>query len=120
MPTFNLYPRFAYQVASGAKRQAVRARPVRVGELVHLFCGGNALGAWRVTSVHQIRINYAGYLPSIQLDGIHLSMKNMEDFARRDGFPGLEEFIHFYAEYHDLPFKGFVVEWDLQEQAVAV
>lgn len=119
MPTLNFYPRFAYLVARGAKRQAVRTRSISRGDQVTLRSLGLKLGSGLVTCVRDVMIDYRGYVPVIKLDGVTLSSKSMEDFARRDGFPGLEEFIDFYAEYHDLPFNGFVVEWNLQEEAVA-
>lgn len=120
MPTLNFYPRFACQVASGAKRQTIRARSVLKGDLVQLQCGETLLGTGCVTLVRDIYISYRAYVPVIRVDGVILSSKCMEDLARRDGFPGLDEFINFYAEYHDLPFKGFLVMWDPQEQAVTV
>lgn len=121
MQIFNFYPRFAGLVASGSKRQTVRARSVLPGELVQLQCGGIVLGTGCITCVREVFISYRDYVPTIRLDAsrFFLSSKCMEDFARRDGFPGLDEFIHFFAEYYDLPFNGFVIEWDLQEQAVA-
>lgn len=118
MPSLNFYPRFAPQVASGDKTQSVRAKPFRVGDPAYLFTGLRTtscrrLGKGRVTCVRDIIIDYRTYVPVIKLDGVTLSSKSMEEFARKDGFPGLDEFIDFFSEHYDLPFRGFVIEWAL-------
>lgn len=90
MPTLHFYPRFAYQVTRGDKRQAVRTRPLSRGEQATLRCLGIKLGTARITCVRDILIDYRGYVPVIKLDGDTLSSKSMEDFrpARRLPRPG--------------------------------
>jgi hypothetical protein len=125
MPALNFYPRFADQVASGQKRQSIRQRQFHRGAPLYLYIGMRTKNAKRiavatVTTSRAIVIDYVRYEPSISINGIDLSAKEMEHFARADGFNGLDDFMDFFSENYEMPFEGFVVEWDLAEQAEGV
>jgi hypothetical protein len=121
MPAINFYPRFADAVVSGRIRQAIRLRKVDYGGLVALCSGSRPLGVGRVHMVRDVLVEYRRYFPVVRLDGVSLSSKGMDDFANKCGFPGIEELIDFYAEYHTMPLRGHLVVWELvnqEEQAV--
>lgn len=117
MPAINFYPRFADAVVSGRIRQAIRLRKVDHGGLVALCSGQRGLGVGRVRMVRDVLVEYRRYFPVVRLDGVSLSSKGMDDFALKCGFPGIEELIDFYAEYHTMPLHGFLVVWELVNQA---
>lgn len=123
MPALNFYPRFADHVVSGKKRQSVRTRSFLPGSPLYLFTGLRTssckrLGTGHVTSVRDILIDYRRYVPVIKIDGVTLSGKGMEEFARKDGFICLDDFMDFFSDHYDLPFRGFVIEWALVTEAV--
>jgi hypothetical protein len=118
MPKINFYPRFAAQVRSGQITQAIRLRPVHVGSLVDLTCDGTLLARGRAVMVRDVYLRYQNYVPMIRVDGVTLSDKGMEEFARQCGFPELENLIHFYAEFYCMPLRGKLVYWRLQREEV--
>lgn len=124
MPQLNFYRRFADDVESGKKLQSIRTRGFPIGAPVYLFTGLRTtackrLGLGTVTKVREVVIDYRNYVPVIKIDGVTLSSKSMEEFARKDGFPGLDEFIDFFGDHYELPLRAFVTEWALVKQEVA-
>lgn len=119
MKSLTFYPRFADQVASGAIRQRICTRSLSYGAPVQLVTyAGKLLGTGHVTSVRDVLIDYRRYFAVIKIDGVSLSSKGMEEFARKEGFADLDAFIEFLSEHYDLPFRGFVIEWALVKEAV--
>lgn len=125
MPAVNFLKRYAPKVASGEKRQTVRMRQFSIGAQLHLFTGMRTkscqrLGKGVVTSSRPIVIDYVDYVPSIQVNGIDYSVKEMEAFARADGFSDLDAFMAYFSEQYDLPMAAWVTEWDRVPQTEEV
>ncbi len=112
MPKINFYPRFIDQVRSGQLTQAIRFRRIQIGEMVELECWGAKLGRGRVVMVRDVLIDYRRYFPVIRVDGVSLSSKGMEEFARRCGFKELSDLIDFYAEFYCMPLRANLIHWE--------
>jgi len=121
MPAVNFYPRFADQVESGQKRQTIRLRQFHPGATLYLLTGQRTawcqrLGLGTVTRCRPVVVDFYNYVPRIVIDDVALSMKQMEAFARADGFRDLDSFMDFFSDHYELPLAAWVTEWDLAEQ----
>lgn len=121
MPLYGFKKQFAEAGAIGQKRRTIRParkRPTRVGETLFLYTGlrsSNArkLGEARCTRVARVEI----YADGVAIGGAWLSAKELESFARDDGFQSATDFLEFFRKVHKLkpgaPVIGFeLVEWD--------
>jgi len=125
MPAVNFYPRFADQVLLGHKRQTIRLRQFHPGATLYLLTGQRTarcqrLGVGTVTRCRPVVVDFYNYVPRIVVDDVALSVKEMEAFARADGFVDLDSFMDFFSDHHDLPLAAWVTEWELAEQTEAV
>lgn len=113
---------FAVFVEQGSKTHTIRAkrkRPPHVGEVAHCYTGlrqkgARCLGRFEVVKIDTIWIDVAEGL-QIQIGGAGLSIDEMLEFARRDGFRStlpINEMRDFWIQNHgtDL-FVGDIIHW---------
>lgn len=128
MPAYNFKSRFADKVRSGKKRQTIRKKRKRrtlVGETVYLYTGMRTkkcerLAVGTVTKVTDILIDVSGtdvfivlYDGKADITGHILSVDEMNDLARKDGFDTIQELAKFFRDTHGPVFNGVVIEWDV-------
>jgi hypothetical protein len=121
MPALNFKAQFADAVATGTKRQTIRAerkRPFKKGDKLYLYTGMRTsacrkLGEAVAAVVKDISIGDGGAV-AICTGGGHfvLQGEDLERFARRDGFDSTEAFLDFFRTTHGLPFLGQLIMWE--------
>lgn len=126
MPSLNFKRQFADAVASGQKRQTIRARRKRawkVGDTLHLFADlrigtCKRLGQATLLSIQQIHIDAVKRQVSLEQrmhhGGSYLApLFNDEalELAQADGFASLDEFFEFFQETHGKSFGGHLLKW---------
>lgn len=115
MPAFNFELRFAADVESGKKRQTIRARRKqrpRIGQTAYCFTGMRTrqcrcLGAWPIYSVQDVRIDDYGVL----LQGGAVRHRDLNKFARKDGFKSWPLMREWFRQTHGFPFHGDLIRW---------
>jgi len=123
MPLINFKSQFSELVSSGNKTQTIRPDrkyPFLVGDNVYLYTGlrtkkTQKLGLGIIKSVDTIIIrpskvvicNEAGELTTIILP------KELDKFAKSDGFDSFREMTDFIRAIYGLPFEGNLVKWRL-------
>ncbi len=117
MPALSFQKRFAPLVESGRKRQTIRAprrdgRPnACVGDTLYLYMGMRTKGCRKLgeavcTKTSQIVITDDW---RILVNGSRV--KNDDAFARADGFNHVGDLLDWFADNHELPFEGSLIEW---------
>lgn len=123
MRVLTFQPRFQAAVASGEKRQTIRAsacckpgdelslrkwkgKPYRS---IQLPLRGNA----RCVAVRpvQISLSHDRSRLHITLDDLPLPWHVVEDFARADGFRDADDMREWFESTHALPFTGDLIQW---------
>ncbi len=120
MPLYGFKKQFAQAVATGQKRRTIRPgrkRPTCPGETLFLYTGlrstdARKLGEARCTRVARVEIHDN----AVKIGGAWLSAKELETFARDDGFKSTGDFLEFFRKVHKLkhgaPLIGFeLIEW---------
>lgn len=122
MPAFNFMKQFADDVESGKKLQTIRAvrkdkrLPCDVGDDITLYTGQRTkgcrkLGIGKCTGVTPILILNGKHGPELFI--ACAMILNEDDFAEADGFDNSVEFYKFFEDTHGLPFRGWLIEWEL-------
>jgi hypothetical protein len=130
MIAINFKEKFADLVASGKKTQTIRrTNRFKVGDTLQLYTGQRTkacrkLGEAVVICIYKIIIDQDHYAEaSLEIDptfGTHLfgveeRPREMNKLAKKDGFKDFEEMKAFFvAQYGDLPFEGYLIEWKLK------
>ena len=135
MPALNFQARFAALVASGKKKQTIRAtrkRPIKAGDTLYLFSGQRTKHSRRLavgicTETFPVVIAYGqrigkdlvtSRMPQIcgvgECGTYYLHDADQSDIARRDGFNGVDDLVDWFEETHGLPFLGQVIRWKLK------
>jgi hypothetical protein len=124
MVAYSFKPRFADAIRAGLKCQTIRAdrkRHARPGEALQLFTGMRTQHCRRLlpdqtcTAVMKVEIafRFDGRIIGITTDGV--AVHNLEHFARRDGFYGIEDMSAFWAATHPEKgprvWHGVLIEW---------
>jgi hypothetical protein len=124
MVALNFQTRFAEDVEYGKKRQTIRKTArCKPGTLLQLYTGMRTkncrlLGKAICTRVTPVEICATGmFLNGKRLYAGHAYRGDIEnydsDFAQKDGFGDFMEMAEwFHNRYGELPFEGFVIEWD--------
>lgn len=123
----NFQAQFADLVASGEKRQTIRAprkRPISVGDELRLYTGMRTkacrlLGVVTCEKVTPVRIERlgSGASPILTIDGVCVAIAHNcpwdteRRFARADGFKNWREMCEWFDRTHGLPFEGVVIRW---------
>jgi hypothetical protein len=120
--------RFWEPVSAGAKRQTVRwprALPIRPGDVLSLrrwegvpyrsrqvaLCDDQVARAVREILID---VGHGGMegRPYVWIEGrTELNVREMDAFARADGFATAVELVGWHDAAHGLPFLGTLIEW---------
>lgn len=115
MPALNFKKQFAPMVEAKVKRQTIRPsrkNPFRQGDSLYLYTGMRTkqcrkLGEATCTEVREVRMTESG----MKLDGVAMSARHIDEFARDDGFHGVEDFREFFRSQYGFPFHGQLIKW---------
>ena len=112
MVAYNFKEQFALMVASGQKRQTIRAlrkRHVMPGEAIQLYTGSRKLvdSDPICTDVIDISIDDNGVYQPYQ------GRMDHDQIAMDDGFSDFAEMKAFFQEAYGLPFLGVLIKWEL-------
>jgi hypothetical protein len=125
MPSLN-FTVFVDQVLDGRKTQTIRAirkRPIKVGDTLHLFTGMRHMSCWRLSPEGGVAC--IGAYP-IEIDrrccGVNLNgavrlmcqpfdASQIERLARDDGFESVSEFFDFFDPNVGDVFRGQLIRW---------
>lgn len=141
MVAYSFHEQFADVVTSGTKRQTVRGyrrRNPRIGEKLQLFTNLRKHTCRKLiekdpicTRVDEIEIEIspekAAKIASIVINGIPLNQKEIDDFARADGFKNgplgwtaVHAMGSFFKRHHGFgTFHGVVIHWRFSEPVEA-
>ncbi len=123
MVAYSYKERFAEAVASGRKRQTVRAkrkRHARVGERIQNYTGMRTAKCRKLNDpdpvcidVVAIDIDVGRYsITEIRVDGWTYTNAEAETFARADGFESLADMHSFWKAEHGIGrFEGVLISW---------
>lgn len=124
MVAYSFAPRFEDAIKAGLKCQTIRAdrkRHARPGEALQLFTGMRTRHCRRIlpdqtcTAVMKVEIafRFDGRIIGITTDGV--PVRNLNHFALRDGFNGIEDMSAFWTAKHpqaiETGFSGVLIEW---------
>ncbi len=121
---YNFKPQFAPLIATGQKRQTIRAlgkrRPPIPGEPLQLYTGLRTKQARKLLdpdplckSVRPILIDHG----SVTVEGQRLTAGQVFELAQSDGFNSLVDFVKFFQETHGKVFEGILIEWEVVDHA---
>lgn len=124
MVAYSFKPRFAKLIRDGQKCQTIRAhRPSRsgrhayVGERLQLYTGLRTKAAVKIipdpicTAVLPCWIIF-DRRRIVRVSTGTLEVRDLDAFARRDGFADLADMSAFWLHHHgDANFDGVVIEW---------
>ena len=136
MVAYSFQKQFVAEIQAGKKHQTIRAhrknnRHARVGERLQLYCGLRTKNCQklfdndpicRAVDEVEIHITDAGKIEQIVLNGRNLTCKEIEDFAKADGFISADGLTardamgEFFLDYHGSGlFEGNVIRWEAAE-----
>lgn len=113
-------PRFAPLVKSGQKRQTVRPWPKRVPQRGDIIDCREWAGKpyrskqrrLREADIFNVRVIRIRNLKSYVLDGIKVDLpRDLNAFAKADGFADWLEMVNWFKREHGLPFRGILILW---------
>lgn len=123
MVAYSFKKQFVPDIILDLKRQTVRAhrkRHARPGEPIQLYQGMRTPQCRKITadpickSVEPIRIyvHWSEGIQAIKINEIPLRRSEMVEFAKKDGFPGLDEMSVFWMVEHGHGwFAGVLIKW---------
>jgi hypothetical protein len=124
MVAIDFDPRFETAIREGWKTQTIRKpreRNPRPGDLLQLYTGMRTADCRRIcpdvrcTEVMSIEITFGDDfgIDRIVTDGV--PVKNLDDFALRDGFTDSDDMAAFFKLKHGPmeTFRGYVIEWSM-------
>lgn len=126
MPQLNFSKQFAEAVASGIKRQTIRAKrknPIQVHDVLHLFTGLRTKQARRLLppqfcrearliSMRRDHTGLNGDIICIQLENHgKMSADEIRELAAKDGFSSLTDFLDWFLPKGTNEFHGQLITW---------
>lgn len=133
MVAYSFNRRFIEPIRQGTKTQTIRAngkRPhARMGQALQLYTGMRTAHCFRIipdvpcVTTMFVEIAFIGYeLAAVKTDGI--PVRDLEAFARRDGFRDALDMAEFWEKYNPhgfaYGFEGTVIEWAPPAMALMV
>lgn len=118
MVAYNFQVKFADAVASGQKRQTIRAprkddRHAKPGDKLQLFTGMRTKSCRKLIEPDPTCIRVEAL--TIDRDGIHYAdggeCTTPDVVARRDGFADFSAMLAWFETTHGLPFSGVLIQW---------
>ena len=141
MVAYSFHEQFVDAITSGTKLQTIRGyrrRNPRIGEKLQLFTNLRRRTCRKLiekdpicTRVDEIEIEISqtisAKIASVVINGIPLNQKEIDDFARADGFKNgplgwtaVHAMGSFFKRYHGFGrFHGVVIHWRLSESLEA-
>ena len=114
MVAYSFQGRFADAVASGAKRQTIRAarkrRHARAGEMLQLYTGMRTKACRKLRDAVCVKSTYCAIYDESITTGDH-PPADLDEFAQRDGFADFADMTDWFREMHGLPFIGQLIVW---------
>ncbi len=125
MIAINFKAKFADLVATGKKTQTIRrTNRFKVGDTLQLYTGQRTkacrkLGEALVTHICKVIISEDWIETSSSAETIDFGAEDtqevLDNLAQDDGFKDFEEMKAFFvAQYGDLPFEGYLIQWKLK------
>lgn len=116
MVAINFSSRFASLVESGVKRQTIRRTArCKVGDRLQIYTGQRTADCRKLINPDPV-CTYVGYV-HLRPDGINVGVpdnhpRNIDDFARADGFRDYADMHAWFAEtYGSSFFVGSIIRW---------
>jgi hypothetical protein len=115
MPAINFHRDFVEAVTSGRKRSTIRKRrqrTIKVGDTLSLYTGQRTVNVEKLGDVvcRAIRtIQITEY--SVHINGLRLTLDQIECVARNDGFADVSAFLAWFRDHYGLPFEGVEIIW---------
>jgi uncharacterized protein YqfB (UPF0267 family) len=118
MPALNFKKQFAPLVATGQKKQTIRAmrkRPFRANDVLFLYTGMRTKNCAKILdtvckSVEDITIDPKN--GQIKLGDNYLSDNEIIELAKADGFDCVEDFYSFFEKNNTEIFVGQLIKWE--------
>lgn len=117
MPALNFKKQFAPLVATGEKKQTIRAcrkdgRNPKSGQTLYLYTGMRTKGCRKIMeaeckSSEPMTIDESGVVINLE----PLNDYDMEYLAIQDGFEYYYQLREFIEQTHGLPFTGYLIKW---------
>lgn len=117
MVALNFKAQFADAVASGSKKQTIRAfrkdnRDPQYGDALQLYTGMRTKQCRKLRDAKVARVTAVDIYENGVVHGDRgLTPRELENFARNDGFPSFGHMTDFFKAEHGLPFRGLLIEW---------
>jgi len=116
MVAFNFSPEFADAVASGAKRQTIRqTKRAKVGDRLQLYTGQRTKQCRKLIEPDPVCtvVDYCAVRPDyLTLGDVRLHPRDIDEFARADGFADYAAMVAWFkAKYGSPFFIGYVHKW---------
>lgn len=118
MVALNFKSQFAEAVESGSKKQTIRAfrkdnRDPQYGDALQLYTGMRSKQCRKLRDAKVGRVTTVTIYENGAVYGDRgLAPRELENFARNDGFPSFGHMADFFEAEHGLPFTGMLIEWD--------
>jgi len=123
MPAFNFQKQFAPAVESGEKRQTIRAHrkdgriPAKRGDTLALYTGMRTKACRKLidatcTAVLPIEIQSAVVRIGDGCIRFGEDGRDLDEFARADGFSDWFEMSSWFLKTHGTPFSGHLIRWE--------
>lgn len=115
MVAINFKKQFVADVESCRKQNTIRAKArCKPGDKLQLYYGMRTKVCRKIMdatclNVQPIVIVSAGH---VRLNGFSMNEKDLQAFARADGFANSADMAEFFDREHDgLPFAGYLISW---------
>lgn len=111
MVAYNFQARFVRPIESGEKRQTIRRRGKRrhaeAGDKLQLYTGQRTKKCRKILeedptciAVQAVTIRVGAFDVAVAVDGRWLTVEELDEFARYDGFADREDFHAFWLSFH--------------------
>ncbi len=129
MVAFNFQRQFVAAVEAGEKKQTIRAlrkddrSPCACGDNLQLYTGMRTKACRKIadavcTDITCIELAIIGgdFRAFIETDTGTATLRGgrLNEFARSDGFEGAGDMFAWFEKVHSLPFKGWLIDWELE------
>lgn len=121
MVAINFSPEFADAVAAGRKTQTIRETArVKAGQAIQLYTGQRTKACRKLGDAECIDCTYVGLnARGVTLGDASKFPRDIDDFARADGFPNYVAMWNWFFDRYDTPsFTGVIIRWRLTNTKV--
>lgn len=121
MVAYNFMGKFAAAIKAGRKTQTIRRNlRCKPGDALQLYTGQRTPACQKIADA----VCLETYPLTISDTGIRFEAgqchslrhpHDLDSFAQADGFIAWEDMKAFFFEKYGLPFKGFLIKWELKK-----